>query len=473
MTSRRTDLFTGPEFPDADKAGPGDRKTVAWWHCFSGIAGDMALGSLIDAGCDIDLVQRELDSLPVGGWEIETEKVLRAGVACTHVHVRAEETALVRTHAHIAGLITEARLHERVRRRALSVFSKLAEAEGRLHNRPPSQVHFHEVGGLDAIVDIVGTCVALEVLGIDELRCSPIALGRGMVRSAHGHLPVPAPAVVELLRGAPTYGTEISKELTTPTGAALVAALAEGFGPLPAMVVHASGFGAGSADIDRTPNAVQVVVGEAAVEASAPGQQALLLEANVDDVTGEVLADAVAGLLDGGAHDAWLTPVVGKKGRPAYLLSAVCDPVIAESLRRLISSTTGTLGVRAQPLTRWPAARGVVEIEVDGYPVRVKVSDHRVKAEHDDAERVAGLVGRPVREVIQQAEAQVLEWGPALSDLRGSGLEDSDGGPGSSDQVLRAQRGPRSQHPAGAGRRGLVDASHSEDGLNGQDDDPA
>ena len=183
-------------------------------------------------------------------------RCLRAGLACTHVRVRARDTEVVRTHAHIVGLITEARLPERARRRALATFGRLAEAEGRLHRRPPSQVHFHEVGAVDAIIDIVGTCVALELLGVDEVRASPVAQGSGMVHTSHGALPVPAPAVVELLRGAPTYGTTIPLELTTPTGAALLATLCAGWGPMPAMELHepaASAPAAGSSMACRTP----------------------------------------------------------------------------------------------------------------------------------------------------------------------------------------------------------------------------
>ena len=195
--------------------------TVAWWHCFAGIAGDMALGSLIDAGADLTLIERELAALPVSGWSLQAEPATRSGLACTQVRVRTRETQVVRTYGHIVGLITEARLPDRARQRALATFARLAEVEGRLHRRPTSQVHFHEVGSTDAIIDIVGTSVALELLGVDEIRSSPVAQGTGMVHTSHGNLPVPVPAVVELLRGAPTYGTAITAELTTPTGAAL------------------------------------------------------------------------------------------------------------------------------------------------------------------------------------------------------------------------------------------------------------
>src|SRR5579859_2026776 len=221
----------------------------------------MALGSLVDAGADLDEVRSVLTTLPFGGWAIEAEPVLRSGVAATRVVVHVTETRVVRTHAHIAGLITEARLPDRVRSRALAPFAGLAEADGRLHRRPPAQVHFHELGGIDAIVDIVGTCAALELLEVDEVYASPVATGTGMVRTSHGVLPNPAPAVVELLRGAPTYGRDLPVELTTPTGAALLAALVVGWGPLPPLRIETTGFGAGTRELDGLPNAVQVVLG--------------------------------------------------------------------------------------------------------------------------------------------------------------------------------------------------------------------
>jgi pyridinium-3,5-bisthiocarboxylic acid mononucleotide nickel chelatase len=381
--------------------------TIAWWHCFSGIAGDMALGSLVDAGADLALVVGELSGLPVTGWTIEAEAVTRGGVAATHLDVRVTDTEAVRTHADIVAIIAGARLPERARTRALATFARLAEVEGRLHRLPPERVHFHEVGGIDAIVDIVGTCVALEILGIDEVRSSPIAQGIGMVRSAHGLIPNPVPATVELLRGAPTYGTDVRLELTTPTGAALVSTLASGFGPMPAMEITASGFGAGTRDLDGRPNALQVVVGTAAASGAIPeegGQEVVLLEANLDDATGEILAHAVARLIDAGAHDAWLAPIVGKKGRPAHVVSVLADPVLAGRLREVLMAETGSIGVRSHGLVRWPAARRIEEVTVDGHPVRVKRSAGRVKAEFDDTARVAALLGVPAREVARRAE---------------------------------------------------------------------
>ena len=380
---------------------------LAWFHCFSGIAGDMALGSLVDAGADLDEVAGIVRRLPVAGWSVEAEPVLRCGIAATKVHVHAEETSVVRTAAHIAALIEEARLPDRVRRRALAVFGALADAEGRLHRRPPEQVHFHEVGGLDAIVDVVGTCAALELLDIDAVYASAVTTGTGMVRAAHGLLPNPAPAVVELLAAvhAPTVGLDVGVELTTPTGAALLAALSSGFGPMPALTVERTGFGAGSREIDGRPNATQVVIGTPADSLGA-GQPVILLETNVDDATGETLAHTLAALLDAGAHDAWLTPIVMKKGRPAHKISALADVALAAQVADTLTRESGSLGVRGSTIERWPIERRTDVVQVAGYPVRVKVSPGRVKVEHDDAARVASRAGLPLREVVSLAEEE-------------------------------------------------------------------
>ena len=387
--------------------------TLAWFHCFAGIAGDMALGSLIDAGADVDEVRSLLRRLPFSGWTLDAHPVQRAGIAAVKADVRAEETAVVRTHGHIQAMVEEARLPARVRDRSLATFAALAEVEGRLHRRHPSRVHFHEVGGVDAIVDVVGTCAALEVLGVDTVFASAVATGTGMVRSSHGLLPNPAPAVVELLRGAPTYGREVTLELTTPTGAALLAALASGYGPLPPMTIEAVGFGAGSRELDDLPNATQVVVGAAAARGpAAPGQPVTLLEANVDDATGETLAHAVATLLEAGAHDAWITPIVMKKGRPAHTVSALCDPALTSQVAQVLLSETGSLGVRGTTLDRWPQVRQEAEVEVEGFPVRVKVSPGRVKVEHEDAARAARRTGLPLREVVFRAESELRRIGP-------------------------------------------------------------
>jgi hypothetical protein len=410
---------------------------VAWFHCFAGIAGDMALGSLLDSGADLGEVLALLERLPMGGWTLEAEPVLRGGIAATRAVVRAEDTVVVRTHAHIVGLIGEARLPDRVTRRALSAFSVLAEVEGRLHRRPVDQVHFHEVGGHDTIIDIVGTAAALEVLGVDEVRASPVATGLGMVRSAHGMLPNPAPAVVALLEGVPTWGRNVPVELTTPTGAALLATLSSGYGPMPAMRVTGQGFGAGARELDELPNCTQVVTGVrddarrgAAAEAEADaGQPVALLEANVDDATGEQLAHALGALLEAGAHDAWLTPAIMKKGRPGSVVHVLGDPARIAPLRDVLRDTTGSLGVRVTSGERWPAARTVESVWVDGQLIRVKVAAGRIKAEYEDVALAARRTGHSLREMAFRAEAR---WREERGDQGGeaAGFEPGAGGDG-------------------------------------------
>ncbi|MGD0314274.1 MAG: nickel pincer cofactor biosynthesis protein LarC [Acidimicrobiales bacterium] len=400
--------------------------SMAWFHCFAGIAGDMALGSLVDAGADVDEVVSLLERLPLGGWRLEVEQVLRGGIAATRAVVSVEDNVVVRTHAHIIGLVEEARLPERVTRRALATFAALADVEARLHRRPVDQVHFHEVGGHDTIVDIVGTAAALEVLGIDEVRASPVATGLGMVRAAHGMLPNPSPAVVALLEAVPTWGRNVAVELTTPTGAALLAALSSGYGPMPPMRVTGQGFGAGTHEIDELPNCTQVVTGVgidrptgadlAEVDASRSGmhvadsdadagQPFALLEVNVDDATGEQLAHAIGVLLEAGAYDAWLTPVIMKKGRPGSVVNVLADPARVGALRDILRDTTGTLGVRMTTGERWPAARSLESVWIDGQMIRVKVAPGRVKAEYEDVALASRRTGRPLREVAFRAEA--------------------------------------------------------------------
>jgi pyridinium-3,5-bisthiocarboxylic acid mononucleotide nickel chelatase len=404
------------------------RRTIAWFHCFAGIAGDMALGSLLDAGADLAEVLILLERLPLPGWRLEVEPVLRGGIAASRAEVTVDDNVVVRTHAHIVGLIEEARLPERVTSRALSTFAALADVEARLHRRPVDQVHFHEVGGHDTIVDVVGTAAALEVLGIDEIRASPVATGLGMVRAAHGLLPNPAPAVVALLDGVPTWGRPVAIELTTPTGAALLAALSSGFGPLPPMRITGQGFGAGTNELAELPNCTQVVTGVRVDRLTASeagpaggtgpganagiwadpdadaGQALALLEVNVDDATGEQLAYAVGVLLEAGAHDAWLSPVVMKKGRPGTVVHALCDPSRVAPVRDILRDTTGSLGVRLTSVERWPAARTIESVVVEGQVIRIKVSAGRIKAEHEDVARLARRSGRSLREVASLAE---------------------------------------------------------------------
>jgi pyridinium-3,5-bisthiocarboxylic acid mononucleotide nickel chelatase len=439
----RRDPSEGSTRRGAPRPGPtgGAGSRVVWFHCFAGIAGDMALGALLDAGADLAQVLRLLERLPFGGWGLDVETVTRGGLAATRAVVQARDTVVVRTHAHIVGLVEEARLPPRVTRRALATFAALAEVEGRLHQRPPEQVHFHEVGSVDAIVDVVGTAAALEVLDVDEVTASAVATGTGTVRSAHGILPNPSPAVLELLRGIPTWGRATAVELTTPTGAAILAATATGFGPLPALVIESSGYGAGRAELDDLPNCTQAVVGTRVDAAAEPGEPVVLLETTVDDVTGEVLAHVLGALVDAGAHDAWLTPVVMKKGRPGHVVSALVEPVDTARLGLLLQRESGSLGVRSSSLERHVAPRRTDEVEIEGMVVRVKVGPHRAKPEQADAARVAARTGVPLREILARAEAA---W----------------------------RTGPRGAHPAGAGADNSRPDSPDPDGPDPDSPDP-
>jgi uncharacterized protein (TIGR00299 family) protein len=387
---------------------------VAWFHCHAGTAGDMTLAALIDAGADPDAVATILAGLHLEGWVLSFERVQRAGIAATRALVGVHHHRHEHQHEHehrpardIYALLDAADLPDRVRRRARQVVQALAEVEGLLHDTPPDDVELHEVGSLDAIIDIVGSCAALEVLGVDRMVCSPITVGRGTVHAAHGRLPHPAPAVVGLAARvrAPLVGVDEPVELATPTGVALMTVLADEFGPMPAMEVTSVGYGAGSNDTPGRPNVVQVVLGTTRSSHSSPGRTAAVVEANVDDTTPEVLAHTVTALLDAGAHDAWVTPIVMKKGRPAHTVHALCDDSVRSTVVEVMIRETGTLGVRAWVVERWPQPRQHHTVHIDGHAIRVKVAQHRVKVEFDDAAEVARRTDRPLREVLAAAEA--------------------------------------------------------------------
>jgi uncharacterized protein (TIGR00299 family) protein len=393
---------------------------TAWFHCFAGTAGDMTMASLVDAGADQMVIADLVGRLDLDGYALSFEGVMRCGIAATLAHVVVSEDGSHdhtddrehhhhRTYQAIRDLIDTADLPERVRDRAQRTFAMLADVEGAMHRTPPEEVEFHEVGSVDAIVDIVGTCAALESLDIARIVCSSITVGEGTVMAAHGQLPNPAPAVTELLarRHAPSRGVDDRKELATPTGVALMCALADEFGPMPAINVTSVGYGAGSADISGRPNVVQVVIGEAASPSvmPEPGQHVQLLETNVDDATGEVIAHTIATLIAAGAHDAWASPIVMKKGRPAHTVHVLCDPSAASLIGALLLRETGSLGLRGMELRRWPQQRTERQVNVDGHNVRAKVALGRVKIEYDDAAAAATALGRPLREILARATA--------------------------------------------------------------------
>ncbi len=376
-----------------------------------GVAGDMLLGALLDAGADEASVRDSLARLGVG---LDVAPVTRGGLAARQVRITSGEGPHPhRRWAHVRELIDGAALPPRAARRAHDTFAALARAEGAVHGVDPEEVHFHEVGALDAIGDVCGIALALESLAIDELACSPLPLARGVAQTAHGRIPLPAPATLELLRGLPIHGVDGEEELVTPTGAAVVAALAERFGPLPAMRLGSVGYGAGTRDPAGRPNVVRVLAGERDAAGAASGE-ALLIETNLDDLSPELVPDAAERCFAAGALDVWVSAAQMKKGRPGGGLAALARPADERAVAETILRETTALGVRVSAVRRWELERRFVTVEVDGDPVRVKLgllAGETVNAapEHDDCRAVARRSGRPVKDVWAAALAAAAE----------------------------------------------------------------
>ena len=385
---------------------------LLYFDCIAGISGDMALGALIDAGADLEPIRTVLEQLPLEPFDLDVEAVETGGIGATKVHVRTSTDGLIRTYASIRSLLDMAEMPLDAKAMAQRIFRRLAEAEAMVHRRDLDQVTFHEVGAVDSIVDIVGTALALASLNVDRVFASAVPTGMGMVKTEHGLLPIPAPAVMELLRGAPMYSRNVSIELVTPTGAAILAALVEGFGELPNMRVERVGYGAGSAHLDF-PNVVRVVVGEAERDTISPADETppgteLVLETNVDDLNPELYSYVLERLFAAGAQDAWLTPIVMKKGRPAVTISVLVSPSRQEAVRQVLFREAGTLGIRASIVDKQMLERDWVEVTTQHGSVRVKVGRLEgnavtVAPEFEDCVKVAREAGVPARDVYEEA----------------------------------------------------------------------
>jgi uncharacterized protein (TIGR00299 family) protein len=387
--------------------------TLAWFDAGSGASGDMVLGALLDAGAPLATVQAAVDALGVEPVEVTTDAVVRGALSATQASVRYRPSETTRTWRDVRTLVEGAPLADGVRTRALDVFARLARAEASVHGVAPDEVHFHEVGALDALADIVGSAAAFDALGITSTACSPVALGGGAVRAAHGMLPVPVPAVLEIFReaGAPVQGGPAGGETCTPTGAALLSSFVTEWGPLPTMRVTATGRGAGSREIGPRPNVLRVVLGEAVLAVDdVPVEEALVLEANVDDLDPRLWPGVLAALLAAGASDAWLTPILMKKGRPAHVLSVLTPVGAADDVRRVVFTESSTIGVREHPVAKHALVREERSVSVDGITVRVKVSSMNgtvvnVSPEYDDVAAAAAQLGRPAKAVLAAAVA--------------------------------------------------------------------
>jgi uncharacterized protein (TIGR00299 family) protein len=373
---------------------------------FSGISGDMTVGALIDAGADPVTLFRALDSLGTGAT-FELEKVKRRGITASKFHVRGTDSKKHRHLPHILDMIDKSALPENAKQNSARVFQRLGEAEAAVHGVPIEKVHFHEVGAIDSICDIAGACTALDLLGVTAIHCSPINTGSGTVNTEHGVVPVPAPATAALLQGLPVYARGPQMELTTPTGAALLATLAERCGPLAAMQIKATGYGAGDKDFPENANVLRVLIGEAS--GASESTTVAVIEANIDDSTPEVLGYALEKLLASGALDASLTPLLMKKSRPGHLLRVIARPEDQEALAGIVFAETSTFGLRMYTAERRVAARRHVEVDLGYAKVRVKVSDQGSFApEFEDCRRAAADSGKALKQVLSDANLAYL-----------------------------------------------------------------
>lgn len=382
--------------------------TLLYFDPFSGASGDMILGALIDAGVPLEVVREGLSPLPLKRWTVESTAVDKGGLRAAQAIITVEDQTS-RNYSDIVALLENSSLKDNVRRRALKTFAVLAKAEAKVHNRRVEEVHFHEVGSADALIDIVGACAALEYLGPTRTITGPIATGSGIVSSAHGQLPVPAPAVVEMLTGAVLQGRG-NGELITPTGAAILAAASDGFSPLPPARLRLAGYGAGARDLDP-PNVLRVLIADGVEEEG----ETLLLETNLDDMNPELLPHVVDILMTAGAQDAWLTPVLMKKGRPGFLLSVLTTAHAGDHIEEIIYRETTTFGVRRTRVDKHALAREWVTVEVAGEPVNVKIGRRgtlvtTLAPEHEDARRAAKALGMSLKDVyaaaVKAAEAE-------------------------------------------------------------------
>jgi pyridinium-3,5-bisthiocarboxylic acid mononucleotide nickel chelatase len=380
--------------------------TIGWLDLSAGASGDMLLGALVDAGVPLEVLSAAVGALPVERIDLVPEPVTRHGLGATRVHVRAPDSTHHRTWPDVRALLTEANLAPAIRDGALAVFERLAVAEGRVHRISPDEVHFHEVGALDALADVVGVVAGFAHLGLARLTASPVALGSGSARSAHGVVPIPGPAVLELLAGIPVVAGAVPAEMCTPTGAALVAHLVVEWTTLPPMRVERVGMGAGGRDPAELPNVVRLVLGAP----SDPEPGPVVLETNVDDLDPRLWPGVLDAVFAAGASDAWLTPILMKKGRPAHTLSALCRPEAVPQVQAAVFATTSSIGLRVVPVGKVALDRSQASVDVLGGRVGVKVAAAagrtvNVSVEYEDVAALARELGLPVKEVLRAATA--------------------------------------------------------------------
>jgi uncharacterized protein (TIGR00299 family) protein len=382
--------------------------TLAYFDCFSGISGDMTLGALVAAGVSIDALRAELTKLNLPGYELKAEKVTRSGIAATKAHVIIDQRSQVSRHlSDILNIIEGSPLSPTVKEKSVRIFKRMADAEAKVHGTMPDKIHFHEVGAVDAIVDIVGAVIGLEILGITKIITSAVNVGSGTVHTSHGLLPIPAPATAEMLKGFPFYQSSTRFELATPTGAAIISTLSSSFGHLPPMNVDRIAYGAGDKDFPGQPNVLRLMIGELA--ATYDEDTSVVVETNIDDMNPQVYDYIIEKLMQQGAQDVYLTPIIMKKGRPAILLSVLTDKSKADSILDTIFHETTSIGVRIQEVGRKKLSREIKAVDTVYGKVRIKISKRgdeilTVTPEYDDCRTIAEEKQIPLKIVIEEAK---------------------------------------------------------------------
>lgn len=385
---------------------------IAYFDCIAGASGDMILGALLDAGLSEQELRARLAGLHLAGFDLDVHRVVKNGFSATKVDVIVSDGVPARHLADIEAIVTQSELPQHIREKAIAIFRRLGEVEAGIHGVPLEQVHLHELGGVDTIVDVAGALVGLDALGVERVYASPLPLGRGFARGAHGKFPLPAPATVALLKGVPVTGSELEMELVTPTGAALLVSLAESFGPIPAMTLTAVGYGAGGWDLP-IPNVLRLLVGEATSPGAGTIQTLVMLATNIDDLNPQFYEHVMARLFAAGALDVTLAPIQMKKNRPGTQLEVLCLPDDAQTMTEILFTETSTLGVRRQLLERHALPRLISTIETPYGVVRVKTArlgSGRGKSvpEYDDCRRLAEQHNLPLSE-IYRAVTRVTE----------------------------------------------------------------
>jgi len=390
------------------------RMRTLYFDSFAGASGDMILGAMIDAGVDPQALAEQLSLLNVTGFDVRFEKVKRAGLSATHAVVSIQPEHEHRHLSDILKIIDNSSLSGGVKERASKIFTRLAQAEARVHNEPVENVHFHEVGALDAIVDVVGAAICFDLLGIEEFICSPLHVGSGVVEMVHGRFPVPPPAVADLLKGVPFYSTDIKGELLTPTGAAIITTVSQQYGPVPPIKVAQIGYGAGTRDYESFPNVLRVLFGTTEA-ASISEERLLMIETNIDDASPQIIGHVMDRAFALGALDCYFTAVQMKKNRPGVLLSVLCEKRAQDSIMQLLFKETTTLGIRSYEVDRRALERSIARVETQYGPIDVKVAHLNGQVvnempEFDQCRAAATKAGVPVK-VVEDAVRVALAKG--------------------------------------------------------------